>query len=81
MKRILSLAIVLAMVSSSSVMAEATVDTVAGGLTNPCGVAIQPGTGTIFVADSGAGRVVRIVDGKAEAVITDFPVDSYGKGI
>tara|TARA_B100000686_G_scaffold322603_1_gene376573 strand:- start:2787 stop:3773 length:987 start_codon:yes stop_codon:yes gene_type:complete len=80
MKRILSLAIVLAMASSSSVMAEATVDTVAGGLTNPCGVAIQPGTGTIFVADSGAGRVVRIVDGKAEAVITDFPVDSYGKG-
>lgn len=50
------------------------------GLNNPCGVAIQPETGIVFVADSGNHQVVKVVDGKAEAVITDFPKDVYGKG-
>lgn len=49
-------------------------------LNNPCGVAIQPGTGTVFVADSGNHQVLKVVDGKAEPVITDFPKDVYGKG-
>jgi len=57
-----------------------TVETVVDGLDNPCGVAVQPETGVIFVADSGAHRIVRIVEGKAQAVITDFPEDIYGKG-
>lgn len=48
------------------------------GLSNPSGVAIQPNTGHVFVADSGAGRIVRVVDGTVEAVITDFPADRYG---
>lgn len=55
-------------------------ETVVDGLTNPSGVTIQPETGHVFVADSGAGRVIRVVDGKAEDVITDFPADIYGKG-
>lgn len=55
-------------------------ETVVDGLTNPSGVAIQPETGIVFVADSGAGRVIRIVEGKVEEVITDFPADVYGKG-
>lgn len=50
------------------------------GLNNPCGVAIQPETGIVFVADSGNHKVVKFVDGKAEDVITDFPEDVYGKG-
>lgn len=50
------------------------------GLNNPCGVAIQPETETVFVADSGNFQVLKIVDGKAEPVITDFPKDVYGKG-
>ena len=50
------------------------------GLNNPCGVAIQPETGTVFVADSGNYQIVKVVDGKAEAAITDFPKDVYGKG-
>jgi len=50
------------------------------GLYNPCGVAIQPGTGDVFVSDSGAGRVIKVVDGKAVDVITGFPMDVYGKG-
>lgn len=56
------------------------VTTVVDGLDNPAGVAIQPDTGHVFVSDSGASRVFRIVDDKAQDVITDFPVDVYGKG-
>jgi hypothetical protein len=43
-------------------------------------VAVQPETGVIFVADSGNHQVVKIVDGEAKPVITDFPADVYGKG-
>ena len=56
------------------------VETVVEGLNNPSGVAIQPETGHVFVADSGALRVIRVVDGKIEPVITDFTKDAYGKG-
>ena len=49
-------------------------------LNHPCGVAIQPETGHVFVAESGGARVVRVVDGKAQPVIVDFPLDVYGKG-
>ena len=49
---------------------------VTSGLSNPSGVAIQPETGHVFVADSGAGRVVRVIDGKIQAVITDFPTEN-----
>jgi DNA-binding beta-propeller fold protein YncE len=56
------------------------VTTVIDGLDNPAGVAVQPSTGHVFVSDSGATRVIRIVDGKAQDVITDFPLGTYGKG-
>lgn len=49
-------------------------------LNNPCGLAFQPETGTLFVADSGNHQVIKVVDGKAEPMITDFPHDVYGKG-
>ena len=55
-------------------------ETVVEGLNNPCGVAIHPKTGVVFVADSGAGRICKIENGKAVPVITDFPMDVYGKG-
>lgn len=55
-------------------------DVVLKELNNPCGVAIQPETGVVFIADSGNHQVVKLVDGKAEPVITDFPKDVYGKG-
>jgi len=60
--------------------AEPTVETVVGGLYNPCAVAVQPETGDLFVSDSGAGRVIRVVDGKAVDVIVGFEKDVYGKG-
>jgi hypothetical protein len=50
------------------------------GLDNPSGIAIQPETGIVFISDSGAGRVVKVVNGVAEPVITDYKTDIYGKG-
>jgi hypothetical protein len=52
---------------------ESVPETVLGVLDHPCGVAIQPETGTVFVAESGRGRIVRVVDGKAEEVIVGLP--------
>jgi hypothetical protein len=59
---------------------EAKVETVVGGLSNPCGVAVQPDTGHVFISDSAAGRIVRVIDGKLEDVVTGFPKDLFGKG-
>lgn len=59
---------------------EAKVEEVVGGLSNPCGVAVQPGTGHVFVSDSARGRVCRVVNGKLEEVIVGSPKDVYGKG-
>ncbi len=50
------------------------------GLNNPTGIAIQPETATLFIADSGSLKIVKVVDDKAVDVITDFPKDVYGKG-
>ncbi|MGD9856585.1 MAG: hypothetical protein AB7U20_16685 [Planctomycetaceae bacterium] len=57
--------------------------TVADGLENPTGVAIQPGSGDVFVAERPA--IVRFVvkgDGSAKrsVEIDGFPTDQYGKG-
>ncbi|QDU97036.1 hypothetical protein Pla8534_48610 [Lignipirellula cremea] len=59
---------------------EPTTTTVLDNLNNPTAVAIQPETGHVFVSDSGNGKIIRVVDGKAEDVIVDFPKDVYGKG-
>ncbi|MEM8734710.1 MAG: hypothetical protein AAGG44_10835 [Planctomycetota bacterium] len=50
------------------------------GLNNPSGIAIQPETGVVFVADSGNQRIIKLVDGKSVEAITEFPGDVYGKG-
>lgn len=55
-------------------------EVVISNLDNPCAVAIQPDTGHVFVADSGAGRIIRIVSGKLEEVVVGFPVESFGTG-
>ena len=65
---------------SAQAQAEPKVTTVLKGLNNPCGVTIQPETGVVFVADSGAARVIKVDGDKAVDVITDFPIDVYGKG-
>ncbi|MGY8770315.1 MAG: hypothetical protein ACKVH8_18005 [Pirellulales bacterium] len=65
---------------TSPLLAEIQPETVLENLSNPAGVAVQPNTGHVFVSDSAAGRVIRVVDGKLEEVITGFPKDVYGKG-
>ena len=49
------------------------------GLNFPTAVAVQPETGDLFVAESGALRIVRIVDKQIEPVIVGFPQDTFGK--
>jgi hypothetical protein len=51
----------------------------ASGLNMPTGVAVHPETGAILVAESGAGRVVRISDGATEPLIVDFPLAPVGE--
>jgi hypothetical protein len=48
------------------------------GLNNPTGLAIQPETGILYVADSGNGQIVRLAENKFEPVITDFPKELLG---
>lgn len=50
------------------------------GLDNPSGIAIQPETGTVFVSDSGAARIIKVENGVAVPVVVDFKIDIYGKG-
>ena len=59
---------------------EIKVETIVDGLFNPAAVAIQPDTGHVFVADSGNLRVIRIVDGAIQEVITGFSKGSFGDG-
>ncbi len=52
------------------------VETLATGLSDPCGIAIQPSSDDVFVSDSGAGRIVKIAVAKPEElipVIVGFP--------
>src|SRR5688572_14432925 len=56
-------------------------ETVVSGLNGPSGIAIQPETGVVFVAESGAGRIGRIVDGKLEQVIEGIRDDASADGV
>lgn len=80
MRKIFLTLLMLGSIATASSANEVVAEAVVSGLNNPCGVAIQPNTGHLFVSDSGAGTVCRVVDGKAVPVITDFPIDVYGKG-
>ena len=84
MRYVLSLALCFTLAAASRVPAQEELaseyEVVVEGLSNPTGVAVQPGTGDVFVADSAAGRVIRLVDGEVEEVITGFPLDTYGSG-
>ena len=63
---------------NQTIAQDAIPEVVVKGLNNPSGIAIQPETGHVFVADSGAGRIIRVIEGKVEDVITDFPTEGYG---
>ena len=49
-------------------------------LADPSGIAIQPETGHIFVAESRLGRILRIVDGQPQPVIVTGPDESVELG-
>lgn len=63
-----------------------TVETLLTGLDNPCGLVIRNPIADgapyeLFVAESGAGRILRIASDKpteSTPAVTGFPVDSYG---
>ncbi len=81
MKNLLSLiAAGLVALAVSPARGETKAETVLGALSNPSGLAVQPETGHVFVSDSAAGKIIRVVDGKAEDVVVGFPKDVYGKG-
>lgn len=42
-------------------------------VSNPLGLAVQPETGHVFVAEGGEGRVVRIIDGQLQPVVIGLP--------
>ena len=65
---------------NSTAVPDETYDIVLDGLDNPFGLAVHPDTGNVYVSESSAGRVVRVIDGKVEEVITGFPRDSYSLG-
>ena len=68
------------LIPSDVISQEFTKEIVAEGLKNPCGLAIQPETGHIFLTDSGHFKVIRIAADKQEDVITDFPKGVYQNG-
>ena len=64
---VLQILLVIALHCAAGVSEELPHSVVLEGLHNPTGVAVQPGTGTIFVVESGAGQIVRLVSAEADA--------------
>jgi hypothetical protein len=58
--------------------ADTAMDELVQNLDRPWSLAVQPETGTMFVSESGAGRVVQIVDGELVQVISGFPREPLG---
>ena len=56
---------------------------IATGLDSPMSVAIQPGSGVVFVAESGAGRIVRLTSDSTVEVVGGLPTTKveFGKQI
>jgi hypothetical protein len=60
--------------------AEPAAKVVGEGLASPCAVAFRPETDDVFVAECGAGRVVRIADNKSVELIGGFGKSVFGEG-
>ena len=54
------------------------IETVSDVLIDPMAIAVHPTTAEIYVADSGALRIVRIKNGKIEPVVTGFKKQDFG---
>jgi hypothetical protein len=83
---LLSSALFAAVPSAHTAADELVIETLLTGLNNPCGVAVRPSDSNdryeIFVADSGAGRIIRVSSDEpntASDVITGFPTAALAK--
>ena len=63
--------------ASSLERVEPTTEIVIDGLDNPCAVAIDH-RNRVFVAESGAARVITVSSGAAVTVVSNFETESYG---
>ena len=54
------------------------IDIMLEGLNHPCGVAVHPESGTVYISDSGHGKVICLVDETPSDVVTGFPVELIG---
>ena len=50
---------------------------VSSNLKNPCGIAIRPVTGEVYIADTGRGRVVELQQDSIKDVVTGFPIEEF----
>lgn len=75
MKVCLSAVILLLCVSASA--QEIVPRVVSSNLKNPCGVAIRPVTGEVYIADTGRGRVVELQQDLIKDVVTGFPIEEF----
>lgn len=79
-------ALFVAMFAQARAADEFSVETLLSRLRTPCGIAVRPGDSNdryeIFVADSGAGRIIRLASDKADSavvdVVTGFPLTELG---
>lgn len=60
--------------------AEPQVQVVVQGLVAPCAVAARPESDQLFLAERGAGRIVRIVNNQAVEVVRGFGKSTYAEG-
>ena len=49
----------------------------ASNLRNPCGVAIRPVTGEVYVADTGRGRVIHVERKTVKEIVAEFPMEEF----
>ena len=66
--------------ASSTPQLEIKTEVIAENLNLPFSVAIQPETGFVFVAESGAGRIISVQEGKPSPVIQGFPIGKLEMG-
>ncbi len=56
------------------------VESLIGGLDQPCGIAIRPGSSDLYVAESGAARIIRVrpsEPSRSQDVVTGFAQEAF----
>ena len=77
-------AVSLAAVSRAADSPKVKVETIQTGLNDPTSIAVRPGFSELFISESGAGQVVRVLPdkpGKPTPIVTGFPVAAAPAGL